>query len=94
MTISKQANGVVKPDRRRFMLGASGLTFAVVAGAPSWMAFGDAAAQAGKALRLNAWVTLHTDGTIAIMSPACEMGQGSLTALPVILADEMDAEWP
>lgn len=93
MTTQRQRPAV--ESRRRFMLGASGLTFAVAAGTPSLLlnAMQDAHANAGKPLAINAWVTLHTDGTVAIMSPAAEMGQGSLTALPVILADEMDADW-
>jgi len=80
--------------RRRFMVGAAGLTFGVAVGAPALQLFaaGEAAAATGS-VKLNHWVTVFTDGTVAIMSPAAEMGQGSLTALPVILADEMDADW-
>jgi isoquinoline 1-oxidoreductase beta subunit len=68
------------------MLGATGLTFAIAAGSwkPARGAFG---------LEMNAWVTIFTDGRIQIMSPASEMGQGSKTTLPLILAEEMDAEW-
>ena len=43
--------------------------------------------------RLNAYVTIAKDGTITIMSPALEMGQGVNTSLPLIIAEELDADW-
>ena len=42
---------------------------------------------------MSPWVTISTDDVVAIMSPAAEMGQGSLTSLPLILAEELDADW-
>ncbi len=74
--------------RRGFMVGAAGFTFAVAAGER----LGTAHA-APSEVALSPWVTIGTDGTVAIMSPAAEMGQGSLTSLPLILAEELDADW-
>ena len=79
-----------QPGRRRFMVGAAGLTFGIALGAPRMLR---AQAAAAKHVAVNPWVTLYTDGTVVIMSPAAEMGQGSLTSLPRIVADEMDADW-
>lgn len=42
---------------------------------------------------LNAYVRIAPDGTITIQAPVPEMGQASNTALPLIVAEELDADW-
>ena len=41
----------------------------------------------------SVWLTIAPDGTITVVSPAAEMGQGSFTTLPLIIAEELDADW-
>ena len=41
----------------------------------------------------NVFLGLETDGTVYIIAHRSEMGNGSRTALPRVLADEMDADW-
>jgi isoquinoline 1-oxidoreductase beta subunit len=85
---------IKNPSRRRFMTGAAGLTFGVAVASPGLqeLAIGAAEAATGSS-KINNWVTVFTDGTVVIQSPAAEMGQGSLTSLPLIVAEEMDADW-
>ena len=77
-------------SRRQVMIGAAGLSFALALGERT-----DAAVigteRAGKAM--SPWVSIAPDGTITIMSAATEMGQGSMTSLPLIIAEELDADW-
>jgi isoquinoline 1-oxidoreductase subunit beta len=85
MTIAMRNSDI---SRRAMMVGSAGLTFALASGLRL------AQAQAARdSVTLSPWVTISTDDTVAIMSPAAEMGQGSLTSLPLILAEELDADW-
>jgi isoquinoline 1-oxidoreductase subunit beta len=79
-------------SRRGFMIGIAGLTFAIAAGRER---FAHAATEAPdvSGTPFNPWVSIAPSGEISIMAPATEMGQGSLTSLPLILADELDADW-
>lgn len=77
--------------RRTFLASASGLTFSLAIGGTGML--GQEAHAADSAIKVNAWVTIGTDSTITLMVPTAEMGQGTLTALPLILAEELDADW-
>src|SRR5262249_3426354 len=81
------------PNRREFLKeSAAGLTLALTLSFDPRSVIGDAAA-ADASLAANIWVSIATDGTITIVSPAAEMGQGSFTTLPAIIAEELDADW-
>ncbi|MCB4435228.1 molybdopterin-dependent oxidoreductase [Alteromonas sp. McT4-15] len=41
----------------------------------------------------NAFIHLQQDGSVLIYCGRCEMGQGISTALPSVVADEMEADW-
>ena len=80
-----------KLSRRQVMIGAAGLSFALAFDGPAATAAVLGSERTGKAL--SPWVSIAPDGTITIMSAATEMGQGSMTSLPLIIAEELDADW-
>src|SRR5712664_60330 len=79
------------------MLGAGAFVLSV-RWAPAEM-FGSASgARASDAmtkapLRPNVYLAIDTDGTAYVIAHRSEMGSGSRTALPRIVADELDADW-
>jgi isoquinoline 1-oxidoreductase subunit beta len=51
------------------------------------------AAGSAASLGFNSYLSIGTDGTITILSPNPELGQNILTSFPMIVAEELDADW-
>ena len=89
--------GFLPVNRREFLKQTGGITFCFaftgLFGNGDAYAAGDAPGTKRQSTELNAYVRISSDGTVTIINPAAEMGQGVMTALPVIVAEELDVEW-
>src|SRR2546422_11413101 len=77
--------------RRDFVTTGAGLVIAFHL--PPRAAPGSSPAPAGTGFAPNAWLRVGTDGRVTLTIDKCEMGQGSQTALAMILAEELEADW-
>jgi isoquinoline 1-oxidoreductase beta subunit len=50
-------------------------------------------AAAGKATPISAYVRIGSDNRVTVVVGSSEMGQGVLTAIPMLVAEELDADW-
>jgi len=81
--------------RRSFLLGALGVGGALIVGwsfLPPRSRIGtrDTLPPDADAVTLNGWVRIGRDGTVSVAVPRSEMGQGVHTALPMLVAEELD----
>lgn len=44
-------------------------------------------------IEFNSYLSIATDGTITIMSPNPELGQNIMTSFPMVVAEELEADW-
>ena len=51
------------------------------------------AAQAAEVKEINAWVVIHPDDKVVIRIARSEMGQGTLTGLAQLVAEELNCDW-
>ncbi len=87
-------NNIQNVSRRGFLRGAFAAgTFVLgmsVVPKPLWAGLpGDASA----VFQPDMFLSIASDGTVTIIASRSEMGCGSRTALPLVLADELDADW-
>src|SRR5436309_8719850 len=92
-------SSITNVSRRGFLKGLAGAG-ALVLGAyyvPKALRHNDAASgrtDADRAtLHPNAFVGIDTDGTVYIVAHRSEMGTAIRTSLPLVVADELDADW-
>lgn len=72
-------------SRRDFFKASGALVLAVT--------FPAARAQEKSVLDANAFVRIGSDSTVTVIVKHLEMGQGTYTGLPTLVAEELDADW-
>jgi isoquinoline 1-oxidoreductase beta subunit len=60
---------------------------------PEFVPAAHAADSAAKPVALNAFVRIGTDESVTVISNHSEMGQGIYTSLPMLLNEELEADW-
>ena len=83
---------IINPSRRGFIIGAgtAGLTIGVLAACGPGLQEQHAGPPPPE---VNAWVHIGTDDIVTIRIARSEMGQGTLTGLAQLVAEELECDW-
>lgn len=79
-------------SRRTLLKAGASLTLAIVAG-PALVACSGNTGNSSSTLAPGHFLSIADDGTITVISPNTEMGQGVYTGLATLVAEELDADW-
>ena len=81
--------------RRQFLkMTGTGLAIAVAATGSGFLLVSAAELEkAGPGFRPSVWLEVRPDDLVIVTVSKSEMGQGIYTSLPMIVADELDADW-
>ena len=87
---------IVNLSRRDFLKAGAGLTLGTVI--PQAFAQAGPGQAGGKAVAAgafepNAFIRIGTDSSVTVIVKHLEMGQGTYTGLPTLVAEELDADW-
>jgi isoquinoline 1-oxidoreductase beta subunit len=78
-------------DRRSFLLSTAAIGGGLALGFA--IPFGQAARAPADVPEVNTWVVIRPDDTVVVRVARSEMGQGSFTALPMLVAEELQCDW-
>src|SRR5258708_16079146 len=83
-------------NRRTFLKTSSVGTAAIVIGLTSSWETKATVQQGQQPKSINpfpAWIRIEENGKVTLMAPRPDMGEGTLTSLPMIVAEELEVEW-
>jgi isoquinoline 1-oxidoreductase subunit beta len=83
----------IKLSRRRFVVGTAVAGGGLALGLRLPLGGGSAEAAVGAGSEVNAWVVVKPDDTCVIRIARSEMGQGTLTGLAQLVAEELECDW-
>jgi isoquinoline 1-oxidoreductase subunit beta len=86
-------NYVPKMNRRTFLASASAAAGGLAVGFALPFSDDAALAAADSTPEVNAWVVVKPDETVVIRIARSEMGQGTLTGLAQLCAEELECDW-
>src|SRR5438445_9263565 len=81
-----------KLNRRSFVIGSAAAGAGLALGLKIPFGASVVRAQDGSP-EVNAWVVIRPDDTVVIRIARSEMGQGSLTGLAQLVAEELECDW-
>src|SRR5215203_5183036 len=81
----------IQLSRRNFLAGSAAAAGGFTLG--FHVPFGNEAAAAVTSPEVNAWVVIKPDDTVVVRVARVEMGQGTLTGLAQLVAEELDCDW-
>jgi isoquinoline 1-oxidoreductase beta subunit len=91
MTMTDQVLHQPEVSRRNFLVGSAAAVGGLSVG--FHVPFGKGAAAQTPAGEVNAWVVVKADDTVVIRIARSEMGQGTLTGLAQLVAEELECDW-
>jgi isoquinoline 1-oxidoreductase beta subunit len=81
-----------KIDRRSFVIGTAAVGAGLTLGLK--IPFGTSVVRAADGSpEINAWVVIRPDDTVVVRVARSEMGQGTITGLAQMVAEELEADW-
>ena len=83
-------NSKFEPARREFLKASAAIGGGLTIGFGPLGAF---AQKADAAAEINVWVVIRPDDGIIIRYARSEMGQGSMTSAPMLVAEELECDW-
>ncbi|HWI14537.1 MAG TPA: molybdopterin cofactor-binding domain-containing protein, partial [Burkholderiales bacterium] len=91
--MSKTTDNVIDVSRRRFLISSAAAGGGLALGLNLPFGMNVSAAAAAADTEMNAWVVIKPDDTTVIRIVRAEMGQGTLTGLAQLVAEELECDW-